>query len=82
MDGISKRLDPGPPVNENSYLKEEIPEIPRNLREALNELNHDVELKGMIGERLIDEFLKVKMAEVDEYEGNVTEWEYKIYSKM
>jgi len=82
MDGISKRLDPGPPVKENSYLKEEIPEIPRNLREALNELNHDVELKGMIGERLIDEFLKVKMAEVDEYEGNVTEWEYKTYSKM
>ncbi|WP_256202049.1 glutamine synthetase [Sulfuracidifex metallicus] len=36
----------------------------------------------MIGERLIDEFLKVKMAEVDEYEGNVTEWEYKTYSKM
>ncbi|BBG25160.1 glutamine synthetase family protein [Sulfuracidifex tepidarius] len=82
MDGVKEEIDPGLPVNENSYFKEDIPEIPRNLREALKELDKDVQLKRAVGERIVREFINVKMAEVEEYESRVTDWEYETYSKI
>ncbi len=82
MDGVEKEVDPGDPINENSYLMSDVPEIPRNLREALKYLEGDKELKSLVGEKIVDEFIKVKMAEVEEYESQVTEWEFRTYRKL
>jgi len=79
MDGIERGLKPPSPVNENAYYKKDIEDIPRNLREALNELKKDTRLIERVGKQIIEEFIKVKMAEVEEYESYVTDWEYEVY---
>jgi glutamine synthetase len=35
-----------------------------------------------IGKEIIDEFIKVKLAEVEEYESLVTDWEYEVYRRL
>lgn len=82
LDGIERGLRPPEAVNENAYYRKDIEDIPRNLREALNELKKDTRLIERIGKPLIEEFIKIKMAEVEEYESLVTDWEYEVYRHM
>lgn len=82
LDGIERGLRPPEAVNENAYYRKDIENIPRNLREALNELKKDTRLIERIGKPLIEEFIKIKMAEVEEYESLVTDWEYEVYRHM
>nr|WP_286188905.1 glutamine synthetase family protein [Sulfolobus sp. S-194] len=79
MDGIERGLKPPSPVNENAYFRKDIDDIPRNLREAINELKKDTRLIERVGKEIMEEFIKVKMAEVEEYESLVTDWEYEVY---
>mgnify|MGYP001772548371 CR=1 FL=1 len=79
MDGVERGLRPPPPTNENAYYKKDIEDIPRNLREALNELKKDTRLIERVGRNIMEEFIRVKMAEVEEFESYVTEWEYETY---
>jgi len=82
FDGIERGLKPPSPVNENAYYRKDIEDIPRNLREALNELKKDVRLIERIGRQIIEEFIKVKTAEVEEYESLVTDWEFEVYKYL
>ncbi|AAY81434.1 glutamine synthetase family protein [Sulfolobus acidocaldarius] len=82
LDGIERGLKPGNPVNENAYLRKDIEDIPRNLREALRELDRDNRLKERIGEQVVREFINIKSAEVEEFESIVTDWEYEVYRKI
>ena len=82
FDGIERGLKPSDAVNENAYYRKDIEDIPRNLREALDELKKDTRLVERIGSSIIDEFIKVKMAEVEEYESLVTDWEYNVYKNI
>ncbi|AWR96987.1 glutamine synthetase [Acidianus sulfidivorans JP7] len=82
LDGIERGLKPGNPVNENAYYRKDIEDLPRNLREALNELKKDNRLVERIGKEIIDEFIRVKLAEVEALESYVTDLEYDIYRKM
>ncbi|MBW9142086.1 MAG: glutamine synthetase family protein [Candidatus Aramenus sp.] len=81
LDGIERRINPGRPLNENAYLRKDVENIPRNLREALNYLEKDSYLMERLGS-LAREFINVKMAEVEEYESLVTDWEYEVYRKI
>lgn len=81
LDGVERGLKPGKPVNENAYYRKDIEDIPRNLREALNELKKDSLLMERLG-NLAKEFINVKMAEVEAYESLVTDWEYEVYRKI
>lgn len=82
LDGIERGLKPPEAVNENAYYRKDIDDIPRNLREALNELRKDTKLVERIGKEIIGEFIKVKLAEVEEYESLVTDWEYEVYRRL
>ncbi|ARM75636.1 glutamine synthetase family protein [Acidianus manzaensis] len=82
LDGIERGLRPGNPVNENAYFRKDIDDLPRNLRESINELKRDTKLVERIGKEIIDEFIKVKLAEVEMFESYVTDLEYDIYKKM
>lgn len=79
MDGVERGLKPPAPTNENAYYKKDVEDIPRNLREALQELKKDTRLIERIGRSIVEEFIRVKMAEVEEYESYVTDWEYETY---
>ncbi len=82
IDGIERGLKPNEPINENAYYRKDVEDIPRNLREALNELKKDTRLIERIGRPIIEEFIKVKTAEVEEYESLVTDWEYEVYKHL
>jgi glutamine synthetase len=69
-------------VDENVYARGDVPDVPRNLREALTELKRDTKLMDRVGRKLVEEFIKVKTAEVEEYESLVTDWEYEVYSRV
>ena len=89
MDGISRGLDPGDPVNKDAYSlsAEEMRErgiefLPRSLREALTHLERDGYLKEALGEDLVEEFIKIKRVECDAYDRHVSPWEVKNYIQV
>jgi glutamine synthetase len=71
MDGITKKIDPGNPVDENIYhLTPEkrrelgIRELPRSLDEALDELESDNEfLKPIFNPSILETFIELKREE-------------------
>ena len=86
MDGVAKKMDPGPPNNTNLYewssadLKQAgIGVLPQNLNEALDALESDEIICGAIGKELAEEFLHLKRMEWVEYQRHVSTWEVERY---
>ena len=57
LDGIEKRIDPGPPINKNIFAMSHrerrhlrIDELPGNLSEALDELEKDALMRELLGQ--------------------------------
>ena len=74
LDGISKKIDPGDPVDENIYhltpsRRREfgISELPGSLKEAVEELQSDSAfLKAMLGQQALEHYVELKIAEFKE----------------
>ncbi|KAI3602692.1 Glutamine synthetase type III (plasmid) [Cupriavidus necator H850] len=85
LDGIERRLDPGPPRNTNLYewsdaqlAEAGIGLLPQNLGAALDALEADTTITDALGP-VADEFLKLKRMEWLEYQRHVSEWEVRQY---
>lgn len=70
LDGVDKKLDPGKPVTvdpgaltEDERTRRSIKRLPKNLAEALDELERDDVLTSALGELLSRTFLTVKRSE-------------------
>jgi glutamine synthetase len=86
LDGIDRKLDPGPAQNINLYeltpeqLKEQgIALLPQSLNEAIDALEADAVIRDGLGEGLAREFIRLKRMEWMEYSRYVSEWESKRY---
>ena len=86
LDGIARRLDPGPPCNDNLYqlsrtelAKRGIARLPAALPDALKALQSDEVLTTGLGESFIKEFCTTKYAEFDELMLNVSPEEFRRY---
>lgn len=86
MDGIRRKLDPGPASNTNLYeLSPEqlealqLPVLPQNLNEAVDAFAADTVLREAIGEGLAQEFIRLKRMEWVEYSRHVSDWEIRRY---
>lgn len=85
LDGIKNKIDPGEPGEGNLYdphVSRGIPQVARNLREALEALDKDREfLKegGVFSDDLIDGYISLKMEEVEALETKPQPIEYKLY---
>jgi glutamine synthetase len=82
MDGVKKRLQPGPMNNTNLYeatpaeLKERgIGLLPQNLLEAITALEQDEVVQDGLGPELAKEFIALKRMEWTEYARHVSDWE-------
>ena len=64
LDGIRNHLEPPPPTEGLAYGAEGPVPIPTRLEAALDELEKDAVLRGLLGEELIHLFLAVKRHEV------------------
>jgi glutamine synthetase len=86
LDGIEKKVDPGPPINKNIFEMSHrerrhlrIDELPGNLSEALDELEKDDLVRETLGEHLFEHFLAAKREEWQDYIKHVSPWEIDRY---
>jgi glutamine synthetase len=86
MDGVAKKMDPGPPNNTNLYewsgadlKKAGIGVLPQSLNDALDALEADELICNAIGQDLAEEFLRLKRMEWVEYQRHVSTWEVDRY---
>ncbi len=82
LDGIRKKTAPPSPVTGNIYRlspeerkKAGIGMLPGNLKEALDELESDDFIRGVIGPHIYEKYMADKRHEWEEYSAVVTEWE-------
>ena len=86
LDGVRRKLDPGPPNNTNLYdLTPEqvsalgIGVLPQNLDQAIDAFAADTVLRQAVGENLAQEFIRLKRMEWVEYSRHVSAWETSRY---
>jgi glutamine synthetase len=86
MDGIQNEIDPGEPVNKNIWTMSQrerrrlkIDELPRDLGEALDELEKDRVIRTALGEHIYGHFMEAKRAEWQQYIAQVHGWEIEKY---
>jgi glutamine synthetase len=89
LDGVRKKLDPGPPRNQNMYLlsDRELAELgvrylPRTLLEAIEELEADPLVDEVFSPELKQGFIQYKRKEWADYHNTVSPWEVERYLKM
>ncbi len=89
LDGIDKKLQAPPPIEESAYeLSEQdlearsIGTLPGSLADALYELEQDSLLREAIGEHVFEAFVRAKRREWDEYRQQVTPWEWSRYFEV
>jgi glutamine synthetase len=89
LDGIEKRVDPGPPINKNIFAMSHrerrhlrIDELPGNLSEALDELEKDPLMRELLGDHLFEHFVAAKREEWLDYIKHVSPWEVDRYLGM
>src|SRR5437879_5597144 len=82
LDGMEKGLEPPEPVNKNIFeltyrekRHHRIDDLPRDLHEALDELEKDEVVLAALGEHIATRYLEAKRAEWHEYITQVSEWE-------
>jgi glutamine synthetase len=86
LDGIDRKLDPGPAQNINLYqLSPEelsakgIKLLPQSLNEAIDALAADEVICDGLGQDLAREFIRLKRMEWTEYSRHVSDWESRRY---
>jgi len=87
LDGVDRRLDPGPEVTDDLFdcppprLRERgIGLLPQSLAQALDALESDAVIHGALGETLTQEFLRLKREEWTQWSRHVTPWERDRYT--
>jgi glutamine synthetase len=88
LDGVRRRLDPGPPNTRNMYQTsaaereaKQIGLLPQSLPEAIAELERDDVIRAALGP-IADEFIALKRAEWADFHAQVTRWEIDRYLTM
>ena len=79
LDGLSKALDPGEPLNINMYVDayDAKPEekLPENLLDALRHLADSKSVRDQLGDPVVDAFVKLKTAEWRRFTSSISQWE-------
>jgi glutamine synthetase len=80
LDGLDRKLDPGPSADTPYEAK--APALPRSLAEALAALGNDKVLRAGFGDFFVDYYLKLKQAEIDRFDLEVSDWEQREYFSL
>lgn len=89
LEGIREQLDPGDPVNEDTYKIMENPKardslhrLPRTLGEAVDAFEIDPLAREVFGDDFHSTYVLYKRAEWETYNTIVTEWEREQYLRL
>lgn len=82
LDGIERDLEPGAPTTENTFERDlnEAERLPESLGEALDALSADSHLVDALGERLVEQYERLKRDELERFRTTVTDWELREYA--
>jgi glutamine synthetase len=86
LDGIERKLDPGPPVNKDIFRMSErekrrlkIDDLPADLNQAITALQKDAVVMDSLGEHVANHFIEAKRAAWHEFIAQVHPWELDRY---
>jgi len=86
LDGIEKKIEPGPPVNKNIYhmsarerARLKIRSLPADLNEAVDAFERDPLARKVLGDHIFTNYVRAKRGEWSEYIAQVHEWEIDRY---
>jgi len=77
LDGLARRADPGPSADTPYEAK--APLLPRTLQDALEALDGSKVFRTAFGDFFVDYYLKLKQAEIDRFNSEVSDWEQREY---
>jgi glutamine synthetase len=77
LDGVDRKLDPGPSADTPYETK--APPLPRTLQDALHALAGNKVFRAGFGDFFVDYYLKLKQAEIDRFNLEVSDWEQREY---
>jgi glutamine synthetase len=80
LDGVDRKLDPGPSADTPYGTK--APLLPRTLREALSALGENRALRAGLGDFFVDYYLRLKQAEIERFDLEVSDWEQREYFSL
>jgi glutamine synthetase len=81
VDGIRRKLDPGPPVGSDAYVADR-PPLPNNLSDAVAEMKESKLFRGAFGTEFIDYMARLKEAEWGRFMSAATDWEQREYFEV
>lgn len=77
LRGIEEKLDLAPPTRGDVYESENVREIPRSLREAMETLRGSTMLRDVLGDAVVDHYVRAAEWEQEEFDTAVTDYELK-----
>lgn len=75
LDGIERRLEPGPPHEGDAYQAMELPSVPTSMPEAIAELAGSAFARRAFGDAVVEHLLHFARTELAAYETAVTDFE-------
>ena len=79
LDGVENNRDPGDPLDINMYeeghLAKDARHLPENLLDAIRLLDNNKIMRKALGDDFIDAFVKLKMADWNEFTHHLSTWE-------
>ncbi|CCE07914.1 putative glutamine synthetase (glnA4-like) [Bradyrhizobium sp. STM 3843] len=80
LDGIDRKLDPGPSADTPYETKAEL--LPKSLREAVYALQDDPFFREKFGPQFVDYYVHIKSAEIERFQAEVSDWEQREYFEL
>jgi glutamine synthetase len=79
LHGIEKKIEPPAVFKGNAYTTANVPEVPKSLREALDEFEKNAVLKDALGADVVEHYAHAGRLEQLAYDQSVTCWELARY---
>jgi glutamate---methylamine ligase len=81
LDGIARRVDPGPPLDLNIYeegdkLPDSTLKLPLNLIDALRAFEASSLMRDAFGAQFMTAYARLKLAEWNSYARNISDWDH------
>ena len=80
LDGVDRALDPGPSAD--TPYESDAPLLPKSLREAVFALKDDPFFRTAMGSTMVDYYTHIKLAEIERFQSEVSDWEQREYFEM
>ena len=75
LDGIRRKAEPPEEFRGNAYEAENLPRVPKNLRDAIGRFESSAFAREAFGEEFVEHYLHYLRTEQRKFDGTVTDWE-------